>query len=308
MSRLRIGDKRARKKYRPDKPRELTGDRPIETEGEARAEDAVRAKGARKAAIDPKGLFKKKAAKALADRLEYGGEDPPPKTLASALYWREQRLNVAGDLTRITIEGECQPVTVATLIPRGESVRPEDLMKQDPRKWMRRLRSDLNRLAKKLGIKITYGWLTACLHGEFEPNSGMLILHYHLAVAGQHIDLLDKLRAEPKYVANQAAFDDGEECVLNRIVIAREPLTNIGSTMAYRAQGAWFCRWAGDGDDGQRDRERKKRRIPEPYHALVLLWLDRWRLQDLTLLMGLEQRRDGLFLTKTRTPIGDTDV
>ena len=42
---------------------------------------------------------------------------------------------------------------------------------------------------------------------------------------------------------------------------------------------------------GKRRRVREKRAIRDPYHSMMLLWLDRWKLKDLTLLVGLRVTR-----------------
>ena len=50
--------------------------------------------------------------------------------------------------------------------------------------------------------------------------------------------------------------------------------------------------------DGTRIRERRKRRIREPVHSQLLLWLDQWRADDFVLRMGVKITKQGLVATK----------
>jgi len=49
---------------------------------------------------------------------------------------------------------------------------------------------------------------------------------------------------------------------------------------------------------GKRIRARRKQRIGEPHHSQALLWLNRWEIADLSLMVGLRVTKTGLRQTK----------
>ena len=82
---------------------------------------------------------------------------------------------------------------------------------------------------------------------------------------------------------------------------SRQPLTDLPRPFAYLWQGWWPAHRRGDGSgvEGSNQRHRRKRQIPEPFHSQSLLWLDRERIDDTTLLMGLYVGKQGL-VVRTR--------
>lgn len=190
-------------------------------------------------------------------------------------------------------------VVTATLIPRGLEVSPEDLENWHSADLMNRLRSQINRQEAKLRadrLQLTIGWLLAGLHCEFDHTACIWQFHYHLIASGHFIAVLDGLRGTALYehVANDR--------VRYRVRMSRKPLDNLPSPLGYPWQLFWPARARGDGSDdlvGFGQLHRRKQRVPDPYHTQMLLWLDRQRIEDMSLLIGLRISRDGFVKTYT---------
>jgi hypothetical protein len=112
------------------------------------------------------------------------------------------------------------------------------------------------------------------------------------------IPVVDSLRTLPNYRSTRTLPNGEWSPVFRRVWIRRKPLFNLPDPLAYLVQSFWPSRPVYISDDGKRRRVREKRRIPEPYHSQVLLWLDQWRLVDLTLMIGLRVTKSGLIRTK----------
>ena len=194
-------------------------------------------------------------------------------------------------------------MVTATLIPRSLEVRPADLGRWTATNLMNRFRSQIKRAETrlkadpKLPLKtLSPGWLLAGLHCEFDPTAKLFQFHYHCIAAGHMIAVLDGLRTESLY--RRAANDR----VRDRVRMSRKPLDRLPAPLGYPWQLFWPARARGDGTDdevGFNQLHRMKRRIPEPYHTQQLLWLDRQRIEDMTLLMGLRIGPDEFVRTYT---------
>lgn len=284
MGRLGVSDlPYPSKPYRIDRLKGGLGGGPIfETRTNARNEDFHRARSLTKVAARYSSSDLT-ATLDLARRLA-SGQSCDRRTLASSRYMRRFRLRLIGALWPLVADGPWTPGEVSsfTAIPRGWSFTPGTLETADPRKLLARLRSQLNRA----GAKDADGFLIAHLHGEFEPQSRIYQLHVHGIAAGGMIAAIDRLRTTPSYTS------DG--LVRGRMHISRKPLKDIPYPLGYPFKSYWPCRRIGRvGREGLIKRQRGHHRIPEPYHSQVLLWLDRWSVSDLTLLMNLRVGRDG---------------
>ena len=189
----------------------------------------------------------------------------------------------------------------ATLIPRGVEVRPAGLSGCTAKALMNRLRSQVKRAEASLAADgrlcgDDHGWLVAGLHNEFDPTAKLYQLHYHVIASGQMIAVLDELRNQRTY-----KHQPGDR-VRDRVRMSRKPLDNLPAPLGYPWQLFWPARARSDGSDddiGFKQLHRGKRRLPEPYHTQMLLWLDRQRIEDMTLLIGLRIGRDGFAKTYT---------
>ena len=112
------------------------------------------------------------------------------------------------------------------------------------------------------------------------------------------VEVIDRLRKLPNYKTQKYLKDGTLSPVYRRIKMTRKPLTNLPRPITYLLQSYWPQRALFISDDGARRRARRKRRIAEPQHSQVLLWLDKWNIRDLTLMVGLRVTKTGLQQTK----------
>lgn len=173
-----------------------------------------------------------------------------------------------------------------TVFPRNWVFTAEQLMSQDPRKLLSAFLSALNRLS----VKRAQGRLFAAIHGEFDATTGLFHLHIHGVADKPMIEVIDRLRPLPNYRSRRSA---GETTL--RIRIGRQPMTNLPYPLTYILQPYWPRRWRGSIEGVQR-RGKVRHRIPEPFHTVLLLWLDRWSAKDMTLMVGMSVGRAGLGL------------
>ena len=93
--------------------------------------------------------------------------------------------------------------------------------------------------------------------------------------------------------------------VYQKVHFSRRRWDNVPYTLSYRVQSYWpktVTVNLGDEENPRMVRRSRQGRIPEPYHSISLLWLDRWRLQDLTLLVKLSVTTKGLVRSKRANP------
>ena len=176
------------------------------------------------------------------------------------------------------------PNTSTTFFPDGV-MDVHQLLKFDPKAELEGFRSLLNRL----GAGQADGYLFACIHGEFDPTTGLFHLHLHSLAGGEMLVVLSRVRKLPAYRSRRGA---GEK---QKVKIGSQPLDNLPYPLTYIVQSSWPSRWRGE-VRGKSVRGEIRGRIPEPFHTAYLLWLDRWSLQDITLMIGLYVGRNGLVL------------
>lgn len=279
-------------RYRPDISSYSDGRCKFETEEFSRKEDGVRVKSLRKAALKATKPDNQKAALELADRLTYGyGE--PPETLASHLYMRGLRIPVAGGLTELAELEEFGQPSTAAISPRTLEIPGPTLRNFDPRKACAVLRADLY----ASGARYADGYFAGFMDGEHEPETDVFRIHFHALVAGGMLDVVDRLRTIKKYQSVERRA--GHRKLVPRIVVSRKPLTNMPAPVTYLLKSFWSERWEGQ-IGGEAKRQNFKSRIGEPRHSQVLIWLDRSKLEDLTVLIGLRVHSDGFRLTKSK--------
>jgi len=255
-------------------------------------EDATRARLMRGAVEQFPGLFDIEAL-ALAANLDEGAETQAPyPTLASKLFFRDQRLRWTGAMWELAEDENLQPAMVATLRPNGMWVPHDELMNNSPRSLMRRLESDLFRA----GITKLKGWLLAGLHAEFDVNRKGWDFHYHLAGGGEKGQHVDDLRDVRRFKLGRVQRHEIGLPESARIVCRREPLYNLPDPLTYVMQSHYPHRPTTAGEDDTLSRGEVRRRIPEPYHTMWLLWMNRWSLSDLIICVGMSQTNTGLVL------------
>ena len=158
-----------RRRYRIDR---IPGSK-FETEEAAQKEDITRAGLLR--SCPGHSTREKTAYNRLAARIQ---ETDPDKhsTIAWAEVMRNQRIKIVGGLWELC---RGRRTYFVTLMPRGCSVTPDELMNVNPVDWNQWLRTTLDRRGAK---SKTSGWIFAYLEGEYNSATGLVLLHWHLIV------------------------------------------------------------------------------------------------------------------------------
>lgn len=181
-----------------------------------------------------------------------------------------------------------------TILPMTWDFKPEELERVVPALLLASL---LAALYDK-GAANANGWLMVFIHGEWDPIGQVYRLHVHGYAYGEMVDVVDRLRTLPNYKTQRYLKDGSLSPVYRRVQVKRKPPKNRLRQITYRFQSYWPAKAIVISQDGSRKRARRKRRIPEPHHSQVLLWLDQWDVADLTLMIGLRVTKAGLIQTK----------
>ena len=201
-------------------------------------------------------------------------------TLASSIAMATVRVRVIGAILTAFEnyqDGDLATVTVA----KGSWVyRPDELLAVDAGSIKRALMRDLRRTAVSLHLDPLVGFL----HGEYEPTTGVYVLHWHLMTTAAKAALLaEALRGLPN------AYEPTD--LVKRPIRVSRVGDRVGQA-TYMLKSFWPQR-AIRTVDGEAKRDRGYHRICEPWSSIYLLWLDRHRLLDLTVATGTWSRRKG---------------
>lgn len=257
-----------------------------------RREDLARKKGVEKAITRFPHIISVQSARSLAHRLGMSGENGEfVETLASSLQMGRFRYRIGGAVWKLyaSCPGDRRPTTF-TVIPASWEFTPDNLEEANPANLMETLRVDLYQYGK---AQSAGGWMIAALHGEYDPEAKVYRLHVHGLASPEMIGALDRLRTLPRYRSVRKLPDGSWSPVYRRIRVDRKPLVNLPAPLTYMLQSFWPSRAILISKDGRRHRVRDKHRIAEPYHSQVLLWLDRWKIDDLFLRIGLRVSNAG---------------
>lgn len=273
----------------------LLGD--FETGTQARVEDRRRVQGARRRSV--RVLLREEKAKRLIRSIVRSGRRLR-RSLASAIYMRNLRQRVSGQIWWLAIRtANLQPRTF-TLFPRGWEVPAGKLSSFNPIQRLAALRSLINRC----GGTEAGGYLILFIHGEFEPRRRVYQIHVHGLAAGALWRVInEKVRKTPSVRTIKGAYGR-TDFVRHRLRMDGE-LTDLPRPLTYLLKSYWPSRAQYLTPEGRLRRHRRATRIPEPYHTEVLLWLDRWRLSDLSLMMNLSVDRTGFRLADRAYTNGD---
>lgn len=181
-----------------------------------------------------------------------------------------------------------------TIIPHNAERKPHQLMDLDPN----RLKDALAAALYAQGAAKASGWVILFLHGEHEPKGNCFRPHFHGYAYGEMVGVVRRLRELPNYKTCKFGKDGKINAVYRPVQVKQKRPRNFRRQIAYRLQSYWPAKAIIISDDGLLKRARRKRRISEPYHSQVLLWLDRWKLADLTLMIGVRVTKTGLIQTK----------
>lgn len=257
----------------------------------ARNEEITRIRMLRSAAqTNSNDLFDPAEAEVLADRLEDTLQRGRlARTPASFRYMRHVRRRFGGWLWQLS-DFHPHPVSQVTLLSESWVVPGEDLMLFDPAEMFERVRS---RLAAN-GAYHVPGYLALGCHAEFWNPTQEWRIHAHGIAGGAMRDCVDALRGCRMFKQDQRGARERPN------VLIQDGLTNFPRPMLYTLQGWFPKRGYENPKTGEIERGRKTR-VPEPYHTQYLLWLDRFRLKDLVLLIGLRATERGLILVNKPT-------
>lgn len=278
-----LGLKESRRLDRLMPPSQKNGKRKgFETVLAVTLEDARRAKALRRLLGD------EHAAKLLAKELE---QRDPPKTMASARWMREERLDFGAAVLEALEPWPRSKIRFFAAIPRSGEVPVRLLDEVDGRAMKERFRQQINRL----NLEYRSGFLIAFLEAEFEPYSETLRFHWHGVATGSYVKALKHLQELPSFKQREQVKRPFQ---INK-------LTSDGDraqAISYLLKNHWKQRRIGPvGKDGVIKRQRKSQRLDEPYHSDALLWLDRHSVSDITLFMGCRMRNSVLEVTQSNT-------
>lgn len=267
----------------------------IETEEAAQQEDTVRARLLRAVAASGSHMVNSEHCANMAAWLDQtASKGIPLRSRASARRMRQHRIDIASSLHQLIDRSGLEARTF-TLVSSSWTVPASSLPSIDPNDLLNGVRSDFIRAS----VDLNNGALFMAIDGAFERNRSLYQLHVNGLALGTAIDAIDELRALDKYRRVESCTATTWP-IYRPIVVSRQALTNLPSTLAYRLKHYWPCTWLPM--DGSTNRSRSEQRIPEPYHSQWLLWMDRWELGDLTLLMGMFVGNGGFTLTNGRNP------
>lgn len=249
----------------------------FETREEAEREDRKRARLLQKAIRHcratnsvPVAPVRRKL-RGLAKRLGTVKEGWIPATPASARKMRRARKRVFAAVMaafEIFDDREICTFTVISTAWRFDSKALESVTAQQIK---RQFLAHLDRS----GISSTEGCLVAFIHGEFDPSSGLFQLHLHGVGTRAKVKALHRLKGRWGYRKSSTGSHP----------VRVQTVRNRGRQVSYILQSFWPSRAVRNVAGGQR-RDRRKGRIPEPYHSVALLWLDRQKLGEMTIAHG----------------------
>jgi hypothetical protein len=199
-------------------------------------------------------------------------------SLASSVAMRCIRQTVLGALQNALADYSDAELRTVTVINRGWAFTADALDRVTAATIKNRFRTHLN----KIGLTQVPGPFIAFLHGEFEPTSGTYQLHFHIVTTAAKAPILKRLTGRWGYEKTPT----GAPPVVSRRVC------NRAKQLSYLLKSYWPQR-AVRLRDGVPKRDRRGSRISEPFGTQVLLWLDRQRLRNLTLMPDCWSLRNG---------------
>jgi hypothetical protein len=193
----------------------------------------------------------------------------------------------------VTAPGSC-PCAVFTVIPEDWSVPLGTLYLVDPPRLFAAFRQHLYRSAMALGVGLE-GQLFVALHGAYDPATKTFPLHLHGMARGGMIPIVDGLRKLRKY--RPAQQGDGRDAANTPVHITVGPLWNMPDPLTYLLKRYWPQRETYLDKTGVRKSYGgKKKGIRGPAYTEHLQFLHRWRLEDITMLMGMSASKQGIVI------------
>ena len=211
-------------------------------------------------------------------------------SLASARHLRTERDRVLSNVWQVVDQTGYTNASTVTAIPRGWLIPAGQLHKVDPRRLIHQLRAHFYRYGAKAGE----GFLIGFLHGEYDPATDKIQIHFHAVVSGRMRSVLDRSRAGWSY---RHLDEFGRRLPVKGVRRSLLPLSNMPRPITYLLKSYWPSKWTGKTGSGDRIKQGRPSRIPDPRHTEVLVWLDRWSLEDIKLTIGVRASSRGFRLS-----------
>lgn len=261
----------------------------FETEEKALKEDLRRAQSMREA----RPLFRRKMAKKAKRLKKRLLDNRVPHSLASSRFMRDVRLRVCGQLWRLIETSRIESARFFTVIPRDWEYAAGNLGDFCLKRALHSFRRNLN----LYGANTAKGFFYAAVHGAFDPINQKYRLHLHGIASGEMVQVVCNLRRAQKL--RSVKGDHVSEKVRQRVSVKRREIDNLPRTVSYTFKAFWPLR-AGSEQANEPLSFARRGRLREPEHAEYLLWLDRYKPEDLVLTIGLSASRHGLKISKRR--------
>lgn len=203
-----------------------------------------------------------------------------PTTMASAVAMRQIRINAIGALLDALAGYPDEALCTITIVKPSWVFTPDQLSRVSARKLKHAFEQDLRRA----GIAEVDGPFVCFLHGEYEPTSGVYVLHFHCVTTRTKAALVVRRLRELK----RAYRPKG---IVKRPIRISKMRNRVGQ-LTYLLKRFWPSRPILT-INGKERRRYDYMRIGEPYSSAYLLWLDQQSLSDLTVMNDTWSKRKG---------------
>ena len=178
-------------------------------------------------------------------------------------------------------------------VMEGSSIPLGMLDSFDVERYLQRFRGHLYRAARELG-GMPAGVLFAAIHGAYDPNTRAFPIHIHGVATGGKTALIDALRQLSVY--QPAVAGDNLDAARNPILMPRQPVRDLAGAIGYAVKAYWPLRPTFLAADGLRRaiKVQVSRIREEPASSEYLRFLDKWTINQTTLIMGMRASSCGL--------------
>lgn len=277
--------------------------RDFETEEQAVDEARLRANILRIDAAKHGGDWGRRA-RALANKIDPDLNPRFSRSLADPRYMRDQRIRIIGALWKLYDSLGHLNVRRCDVIRTDWNLGLVDFIDEDAARVKNEFRSTIVRTTARLqrqGIETAGRFIFAALHGEFDPDGMAFQLHYHVVEDDQAAIVIDSLRDRQGFItprrsdAVELGAADGHVATPVRVTHAQ--LTNVASALGYLLKSYWLQYPRIETATGSKKLTGKGRRIQSPFLSAQLLWMDKFDIADMILMVGLRVTREGLIQT-----------
>lgn len=248
----------------------------MKTELESRDETVTRVKLLRRAYKTCRKPIRREKLRLLSQLLDESLDgDCPCPTLASDVFANSLREGEVSLVEQALADYDAEQIRFFHAVLARWTFPANALLKFDPERFAERFRYHV----RECTADATEGFLLARVHGEYEPNSDTIWPHFHGVAAGGMVPVLRKLKRRYRAL-------DGARPPRTKIKICK--LRDCGKQVDYIFQSFWPSRYRGPASDNKWKviRQRKKGRMPEPYHSMWMLLIDKTKPYDLIIVVG----------------------